>query len=93
MSDVLTRFFALDALNVIPEVYVALAAIWLWILIVNFISISSQEIPSWAKVLWVLIVSGLPVAGVFFYCLFCLLRADYSYLHQLGLFMPDRRKG
>lgn len=92
MSDVLTRFFALEALNVIPEVYVALAGIWLWILIVNFFSIASQEIPSWAKLFWLLVVTALPVVGVFLYCLYCLSRADYSYLHQLGLFMPSRKK-
>jgi hypothetical protein len=93
MSDVLTRFFALEALNVIPEVYVALAGIWLWILIVNFFSIAGQQIPPWAKLIWVLVVTLLPILGVFLYCLFCLLRADYSYLHQLGLFMPNRNKG
>lgn len=93
MRDVFTRFFALDALNVIPEVYVALAGIWFWILIVNFFSISGQDLPSWAKFLWIIVVTALPIAGVFFYSLFCLSRADYSYLHQLGLFMPDRKKG
>ena len=92
MRDVVVRFFTLDALNVIPELYVVLGAIWLWILCVTWSSISSQAIPLWAKLFWALVVVSIPIAGVFLYTVFCLFRADYSYLQQMGFFLPNRPK-
>jgi hypothetical protein len=41
---------------------------------------------------WVAMVVALPIGGAFFYTIFCLFRADYSYLQQMGLFLPGNKR-
>jgi hypothetical protein len=92
MHDVIVRFLTLDALNVIPEIYIALVLVWIGIVTVTFLSIGSQRLPLWAKLFWIIVTVMVPIGGVFLYTIFCLLRADYSYLQQMGFFLPTRPK-
>lgn len=85
MRGVITRFFTFDALNVIPEVYYALFIIWAFLIIISWFSIFSQKMNLPAKLLWLVIVTAIPVLGMAIYCVFCLYTADYAYLKRFGL--------
>ena len=92
MREILIRFLSFEALNLIPEIYFALAAIWILIVATTLASIFSQQIHLTAKLFWVAMVVALPIGGAFFYTIFCLFRADYSYLQQMGLFLPGNKR-
>jgi len=92
MRELVTRFLSLDALNVIPEIYLTLLGVWFLVLLVTVASIASQSLPLFGKILWVILVIALPFGGVFLYTFFCLFRGDYSYLQQMGIFLSKGRK-
>jgi len=91
MREILIRFLSFEALNLIPEIYFALAAVWLLIVAITLVSISSQPIHLVAKLFLVLMVVALPMIGVLLYTIGCLIRADYSYFQQMGLFLPTNK--
>jgi uncharacterized membrane protein YhaH (DUF805 family) len=91
MREILIHFLSFEALNLIPEVYFALAGIWLLIVCITIASIFSQRIHSLTKLFWAAVVVAIPLAGAFFYTIFCLIRADYSYFQQMGLFLPANK--
>ncbi len=85
MRGVIIRFFTFDALNVIPEVYYALLIIGAFLIIISWFSIFSQKISLPAKLIWLAIVTLIPIAGMVVYCVYCLFIADYAYLKRFGL--------
>jgi len=85
MRGVITRFFNFQALNTIPEVYVYALVILAVLVIITWFSIFSQNFGLGAKTFWLMVVTYLPIFGIVIYCVFCLIRADYSYLRRFGI--------
>ena len=84
MKALITRFFALDAQNVIPYVYVAIGVVWVVMVVTTLFSIAGQELGRGVKVSWTLAVVFVPIVGMAAYCFRCLFTAEYPLLQQLG---------
>ena len=91
MRDTITNFLQMDVQTSIGLVYGGLALVWLIVLFAAICSIVSRPMGTVGKVAWIVLVTGLPLAGMAIYCLYSLLRADYSFLSQFGFF-PSRPK-
>lgn len=87
MRDTITNFLKMDVQTSIGLVYWGLALVWLIVLIAGISSIVTRPIGVAAKVVWILLVTGVPLVGMTFYCIYSLFRADYSFLSQFG-FLP-----
>lgn len=85
MLQAIFNFCTFDALNTPREVYFGLALAWLLLLGAGIASVISRKGHLWLKLVWMLVVVGLPVVGLFLYCLVCVLTADYSFLKLFGL--------
>jgi hypothetical protein len=85
MLQVLVNFLTFNALNTPPEVYFGLAAAWALLLVAGCSSIFSQRHWWLFKVLWLLMVIGVPILGLLLYCAYCLFSADYGTLKMMGL--------
>jgi len=85
MLQVIINLLTLRALSTSAEAYVGVLAVWLLMLGAGFSSVFSRNWPVWLKLLWVLLLVGVPIVGMFFYCLLSLILADYSFLKLLGL--------
>ncbi len=102
MLQVLINFVTFHALNTPPEVYVGLAIAWLLLLIAGFASVINRSSSMVAKVLWLLVIVGLPIIGLLVYCFWCVVSADFAFLKMFGLHRqtavqlrsaPSRSKG
>jgi len=91
MRDVITRFFTLEALNVTPEVYVGLLGLWVLVTLIGLASALSQPIHPAGRLFWALVIIALPLLGLAVYCLFCLTRADYTFVKRLGFGLASKR--
>lgn len=85
MRGVITRFFKFDALNAIPEVYTYALVIYVALIIITWFSIRSMELHWLSKFAWFVVVTFVPIIGPAVYCVYCLFKADYSYLKRFGL--------
>jgi len=92
MKEVIIRFATLNVQNVISYVYVAIFVVWLTMVLSALMSLRSQEIAFRWKLIWAALIIVLPIVGMAGYAIFCLVRADYPTLHQMGLFRknPER---
>lgn len=85
MLQAIFNFCSFNALNTPREVYFGLALAWLLLLGAGIASVISRKGQLWLKLVWLLVLAGLPVVGLFLYCLVCILTADYSFLKLFGL--------
>lgn len=85
MLQVLINFATLNALNSPPEVYIGLAAIWVLLLSAGIASVVSRARSAWVAAVWIVFILIVPIAGLFVYCVWCMLSADYSFLKMFGL--------
>ncbi len=83
MRGIVINFLNLEVLNLHPAVYCGFAAIWLLLLISAVISVRTLEIPIAAKLVWLLLIFVVPIAGIGLYALRCLLKADWKALAPL----------
>lgn len=83
MRTVLQRFFSFNAENTAPEIYFALALVYLILLAVSISSLIKS--PRRGKGLWLAAMILLPVVGLYFYALTALMTADFSFLARFGL--------
>jgi len=80
MRETLVRFFLIQPLNQHPLVYWGILAVWL-VMIGNCVaSLRRQPMSLAAKWTWFLFIVLLPIIGMFFYLLRCLIKADYTFL-------------
>lgn len=86
MRDTITNFLKMDVQTSIGLVYAGLAVVWLIVLFAAICSIVTRPMGTVAKVAWIVLVVGLPLVGMTLYCLYSLVRADYTFLQQFGLF-------
>ncbi len=82
MRTVIQRFLSFNAENVASEVYWAMGLIYLILLAAAIGSLAKSE--NRAKMAWLLALICLPMAGLYLYTLWTLLRADYSFLSRFG---------
>jgi hypothetical protein len=83
MRGIAIQFLQQNILNLHPMIYFGFTAIWLLILISAVISVRSLEIPVGFKVVWLLLIFFVPIAGLALYALRCLMRADWNALAPL----------
>ncbi len=89
MRQVFSRWITLDAQNYIPEVWYAVALLWIALVGFGFMSLHSQAVPPKVKVGWALGILLIPFGGLFAYCCFCLSRVDY---YMLESWLPRGKK-
>ncbi|MBX3742201.1 MAG: hypothetical protein KF712_14505 [Akkermansiaceae bacterium] len=70
-------------MNLHPMIYWGIAVVWLLLLISAVTSIRTLEIPVAVKVVWLLLILLLPVAGLALYALRCLFKSDWQALAPL----------
>jgi|GEM_PF-1701898 len=85
MLHVIINLLTLKALSTPVEIYAGLGFVWLLMLTAGLASVVSRNSSGWLKVLWFILLIGLPVAGMMLYCLYCLWAADYDFLKVFGL--------
>ncbi len=85
MKAALQRFLTFRAENVVVEVYWALGLIYVALLVICLLSIGSGALTPQQRTMWRGCVLFLPIVGMGSYCIFSLLRADYSFLRSVGL--------
>lgn len=85
MYQAFTHFLTLTALNTAVEVYYGLALAWLLFLGTGISSVLSSRGALRLKLFWMALIIGLPVIGLFAYCVVCILCADYGFLKLFGL--------
>lgn len=83
MQEIVTRMLALDAQAYHPLFPVIIGSVWLILLIATFSSLKSLKISIMAKIIWFTIVLALPIVGLALYCLWCILRSDWSFLKPM----------
>jgi hypothetical protein len=82
MRQVFIRWITLDAQNYIPEVWYAVAVLWIALVVFGLMSLRSQLISTKAKVSWAMVIFLVPFGGLFAYCCFCLSKVDYYMLES-----------
>lgn len=83
MRTVITRFFTFNAENSAPEVYGVLATVYLILFGLALSSLVKSDCRN--KLAWFLFLTLIPVLGMYAYSLWCLAKADYSFLAKFGL--------
>lgn len=89
MLDVVIRFLTFDVVSTHPLIYWVIAGVWVLLLVASFLSLGSLEIESVAKISWGLLILLLPLVGLFFYALRCLIKGDWAFLKPL---IPQSRQ-
>jgi hypothetical protein len=85
MIQAIIKLLLLSPVTVSEEVLWALAGIYLMFWVAAVFSISSVTLSPMGKVVWLMLVTLLPVLGIALHCFACLYRADYQFLKQYGL--------
>jgi hypothetical protein len=92
MLTTLIKFLLFAPENVSKEVYWALAAIYLFLLIATILSIKKTTRPTISKLAWILLATVIPVIGIAIYCIRCLALADFHFLKQFSPAPPQGPK-
>jgi len=88
MIRTLINWLTLDAQNFIAEVWWILLALWIALVIVGISDVATHTLTRGGKFAWIVTILIVPIAGLFAYCILCLVRADYHMLE----FLIRRRK-
>ena len=84
MRDLINNLINLSPQTVIPEVYFALAALYLALLLLTLTSVINLKRGGWvSKSFWTAVVVFIPVAGIVLHCLRCVWIADKPLLARL----------
>lgn len=92
MLTTLIKFLLFAPDNVSKEVYWALGAIYLSFLIATILSIKKTTPNLAFRLAWILLVTIIPVVGIFIYCIRCLISADFNFLKQFSPAPPQGPK-
>ena len=80
MLQVFLRFLTFNVVSEHWAVYYGLLAVWIILVVAALFSLRSLEIPTGAKVAWLLVILFVPLFGLGFYSLRCLILGDWSFL-------------
>lgn len=83
MRTVLNNFLRLEVLNTHPLIYWAIAVIWAGLLVAAFLSIKDQDISLSSRLFWSGVVFLIPIFGLAAYTVWCLFRAEWTFLKPL----------
>ena len=86
MRDTIVRFLTLNVQSEIPYIYVAMACVWVVMVVAAGFSLRSQTFRARWKFAWMALILILPLVGMSLYAIFCIFRSDFSVLNQLGFF-------
>lgn len=84
MQTIITNFLNVSAMNVEPAVIWALLFVYVILVVTTIANIGHSKLTMLRKLIWCVLVVACPFLGVIFYCIACLIRADYSVLAQMG---------
>ncbi len=85
MIQAIIKLLLLSPETVSEEVLWALAGIYLMFWLAAVISIFSLALSPMGKVVWLMLVTLMPVLGIALHCFACIYRADYQFLKQFGI--------
>ena len=85
MIQAIIKLLLLSPETVSEEVYWALVGIYLMLWIATVTSIFSVGLSSMGKLVWLMLVTLLPVLGIALHCFSCLYKADFQFLKQFGI--------
>lgn len=85
MIQAIIKLLLLSPETVSEEVLWALAGIYLMLWAATILSIFFMDLSPMRKVVWLMLVTLLPVLGIALHCFACLFRADYQFLKQFGI--------
>jgi hypothetical protein len=85
MLQVIINLLTFNALNTPPEIYAGLGAAWVLLMSAGIASVVTRKCLLVVKLVWLVLIVGLPVAGLLVYCIWCVISADYSFLKMFGL--------
>jgi hypothetical protein len=80
MREAMRNLMEMNPQNLILEVYIGLGLIWAMLLIAGLWSIITSRSPIILKILWSLVIIGLPMVGMLAYALYCVLQLDFRLL-------------
>lgn len=92
MRDVVTNALTLSPQNFSVEVVWALGVIYGAMWLVTLSSVVQQSFGVASKTAWSIIVTAIPILGIAFYSIRCLLTADFGFLKQLGFAKSHSRE-
>lgn len=85
MREALSNFLKLDPQNINQEILIALGALYFLLLLGFYFSIWSLRVGRLSKFFLVVLVTCVPLVGMYLHLVFCFLRADYGFLARFGL--------
>jgi hypothetical protein len=85
MIQAIFKLLLLSPETVSEEVYWAMAGIYLMLWAAAVTSILSKGLSPMGKVVWLMLITILPVLGIALHCVACLYKADYQFLKQFGI--------
>lgn len=85
MIQAIIKLLLLSPVTVSEEVLWALTGIYLMLWAATVFSIFFVTLSPMGKVVWLMLVTLLPVLGIALHCFACLYRADYQFLKQFGI--------
>jgi hypothetical protein len=89
MRETLLRFITIQPLNDHDIIPWAIALVWLALILNCLASLRQQAITARARLLWVVGIVCAPIIGMAVYLIYCLIKADYSFL-KFFLGSPSR---
>jgi uncharacterized membrane protein YhaH (DUF805 family) len=92
MREIFFKLIKLDAQNFIPEVWYAVWALWIAVIIFAWVSIYSQPISSGGKLSWAVLVLAIPFLGMVAYCFYCMSKVDYHLLDFLTVKKSGKKR-
>ncbi len=90
MLRTIVNWLRLDAQNFIAEVWWAALILWIALVVMGIVDVSTNVLGRGAKIAWVAVIVLIPLAGLFAYSLLSLARADY---HMLEFLFRKRKSG
>lgn len=80
MKEAFRNLFSMNPQNLILEVYVGIAIIWVMVLIAGLWSVFASRNSGWVKAFWAIVILALPLVGMLAYAFFCALQLDVRML-------------
>ncbi len=83
MRGVIIRFLQLDVQITHPLIPWVMAGIWFLLIATAFSSLRRQSLSVGARWIWFSVIVFVPILGLFLYTVYCLFKADWSFLKPL----------
>jgi hypothetical protein len=93
MKDFIKNLIHFEPQNLVPEMIVAAALVWMGVVGLSLLSVFSQRARLGIKVFWTAAIIGLPLVGLFAYCIYAFFKLDLTSLAGFLTLRGGRGKG